>query len=114
MTPLPTGFRSSEFWLALAGVAALVALVLHGDLPGTWAAPAIAAACFGYTASRTVVKATAVSGTAQVASFKSDLASLAPATTTLNVIGSPLDLGTTLQAPTTDGPPATVFDPTAD
>lgn len=86
--PPAKGAFTSEFWLTVVGVVALVGLVLHGDLNGDWAAGAIGFACFGYSASRAVVKraqvtgdadvrAAAVTGEAKVADFKADLALLA-------------------------------------
>ena len=86
--PPAKGTFTSEFWLTVLGVLALVGLVLHGDLNGDWAAGAIGFACFGYSASRAVVKRAQVagdadvrsaqaSGDAQVAGFKADLALLA-------------------------------------
>lgn len=74
---MKTGTATSEFWLTVLGVAALVALVLADKVDGNWAAGAIGFACFGYTASRAIVKKGALDGDAQVADFKADLALLA-------------------------------------
>lgn len=73
------GFQTSEFWLTVLGVVALVVLVITGDVEGTWAAGAIGLACFGYQASRAVVKQASVSGDSQVANFRADLEALARA-----------------------------------
>ena len=72
-----TGVLTSEFLLTVLGVIALVALVLTDNLDGQWAAVAIGAACFGYQASRAVVKKALVDGQASVANFRADLVSLA-------------------------------------
>lgn len=76
-TPHSPGVLTSEFWLTVLGVWSLVGLVLHGDLEGQWAAGAISFACFGYQASRAIVKRAAIGGDAQVATFRADLATLA-------------------------------------
>lgn len=79
--PEPTstsrGVTTSELWLTVLGVLALVLFVLLDKLDGQWAAVAIGAACFGYQASRAVVKKATVNGEASVANFRADLAALA-------------------------------------
>lgn len=109
--PPAKGTFTSEFWLTVLGVVALVGLVLHGDLDGDWAAGAIGFACFGYSASRAVVKraqvtgdadiqravvnaqadvdAAKASGTAQVADFKADLALLAVKADPTDTVAAP-------------------------
>ena len=98
--PPAKGTFTSEFWLTVLGVAALVGLVLSGDLDGDWAAAAIAFACFGYSASRAVVKraqvegdagvrAAQATGDAQVAGFKADLALLATQVDPTDTVAAP-------------------------
>ncbi|HEX9887998.1 MAG TPA: hypothetical protein VGA69_00850 [Nitriliruptorales bacterium] len=50
------GVRTSEFWLTVVGVAAIVALSLVGDLPADTAALAVTGATFGYGLSRGLAK----------------------------------------------------------
>lgn len=102
--PPAKGAFTSEFWLTVLGVAALVTLVVLDKIDGDWAAGAIAFACFGYSASRAIVKRAQVQGDAEVnaaavkgeaevratenyaeakvAEFKADLALLATSETT--------------------------------
>lgn len=111
----PRGVLTSEFWLTILGVLALVVLTLHDDVDGEWAAVAIAGACFGYQASRALVKRAQVGGEAQVASLKADLVTLAntpePAPTVVQVIPAPIpeptrpDPGMTEKASTPAPPP---------
>lgn len=79
-SPYKSGFLTSEFMLTVLGVIALVVLVLADKVEGQWAAIAIGVSCLGYSGSRAVVKSGVISGAAAVASFKSDLAVLATAT----------------------------------
>lgn len=72
--PPAKGALTSEFWLTVVGVAALVGLTMADKVDGDWVAGAIAFACFGYAASRGVVKAAQVTGDAKVTGFKTDLA----------------------------------------
>lgn len=72
-----TGVLTSEFWLTVLGVIAMVALTVADKVSGEITTAAIAAACFGYQASRAVVKRAALSGETQVANFRTDLEVLA-------------------------------------
>lgn len=81
--PPARGALTSEFWLTVVGVVALVGLTMADKVDGNWVAGAIAFACFGYAASRGVVKAAQVNGDAKVTGFKTDLALLALKTPTV-------------------------------
>lgn len=76
-TPHSPGVLTSEFWLTVLGVVAMVALTVADKVSGEVTTAAISAACFGYQLSRAVVKRSALSGDAAVANFRTDLEVLA-------------------------------------
>lgn len=56
MDDVKPGWMTTEFWLSVVGVVALVVLCLADKVDGTVAGPAIATATLGYAVSRGVAK----------------------------------------------------------